>query len=268
MTSTILPIHFEQKLTARKIKKATYLAPFLKKYRDRLAYSKIPETRRIAYTDGLLTDDGKLFYVKNSKAGCTTIAQLLYNYSKGAFYDQNIHDERQNLRQYQHHWRSFEKALGGSAHAFTFVRHPESRLISAFQNFFVNKINRSHDKHLPPLESRGFSESNSRDKNFGIFLDYVEESLETDKLYTDRHWRPQHINVAANDIRYSVIGKLENFEQDIERVFALIDRSDFPTKNRVDARYNSSKGEKVTLCAQDRSRIEKLYETDYEIFGY
>jgi hypothetical protein len=260
-----LPIRFERKLN---VKKARRLAPFFRKYRERSAYSKLPETLRIAYEDGLLTDDGKLFYVKNSKAGCTSIAQLLYHYSKGDFCGENIHDARKTLRQYRDHWRDFEEALGGSAVAFTFVRHPESRLVSAFRNFFVDRKNRAHLLHLPAMESRGFNGNNSQSKNFGIFLDYVEESIAIDPLYTDRHWRSQHINIASNDIDYTVIGRLENFYCDLKKVFARIGQSAFLTEDRISARFNRSKDHSSNLTASERSRIETIYARDYELFGY
>jgi hypothetical protein len=260
-----VPIRFEHK---QNLRKARYLAPFLKKYRERAAYSKVPETLRIAYDDGLLTDDGKLFYVKNSKAGCTSIAQLLYSYSKGDFYEENIHDASRNIRQYRHYWRDFEKALRESALAFTFVRHPESRLVSAFRNFFVDRKNRSHTLHLAGLQSRGFDDGNNHSRNFGIFLDYVEESIEIDPLYTDRHWRPQHINIASNDINYAVIGKLENFHRDLQEVFSRIGQSEFLTEERMSARFNKSQSYSSNLTVAERSRIEAIYARDYELFGY
>lgn len=263
-----LPVSFETRLSDRKVWKARYLAPFFQKYRERLDFSEVSERRRVAYREGVVTDDRKLFYVKNPKAGCTTIAHILFHYSKGRPCTDRVHNKNNGLIQYQHNWREFEAALNGDAVSFTFVRHPEKRIVSAFRNFFVDKRNRTHGKHLQALESRGFSDDNSMSRNFGIFLDYVEESFATDLLYTNRHWRPQHINVALGDIRYDVIGKLESLDQDLEKVFALIGEVEALKKARTDEKHNASTGASYTPNAEERARVERLYEKDYEAFGY
>lgn len=170
--------------------------------------------------------------------------------------------------QYRKYWREFDQALNGTAIVFSFVRHPEQRLVSAFRNFFVDKRNGSRERHLPALESRGFRDSNSLSKNFGIFLDYVEESFEADLLYTDRHWRPQSINIAANDIQYDLIGKLENLRSDIQNIFSMIGRGGFLEEVHIDVNYNASTGARYVLSLEERNRVERLYKVDYEIFGY
>jgi hypothetical protein len=261
---TPLPVHLEKRLN---IRKARWLAPFFRRYRDRLDYSRLPERIRIAYDHGLLTDDGKLFYVKNSKAGCTSIAQLLYKYSKGDFYRTDIHNAKVPIRQYATYWRDYESALAsGDTIAFTFVRHPRSRLLSAFRDFLVEKKNASHSIHLPALESRGFKESNPTDVNLGIFLDYVEESTAIDPLYTDRHWRSQCVNIAEDDIDYAI--KLENFKSDIKRVFATIGRDDFLEEEEAGVKFNSSREDRFTIAPAQEIQIERIYKEDFEKFGY
>lgn len=263
-----LPVSFETRLSGKKLRRTRYLAPFFQKYRERLGFSELPEPRQIAYREGLVTDDRKLFYIKNPKAGSSTIAHILFRYSKGRPCEGRIHDKDNGLFQYWHNWRKFEAALNGNAVSFNFVRHPEKRIVSAFRNFVVDKRNKTRGVHLEALESRGLSDKNSMNRNFGIFLDYVEESFATNLLYTNRHWRPQHINVALGDIRYDVIGKLENLDRDLEKVFALIGEVDALKKARPDRKHNASTGVSYTLNAEERARVERLYEKDYEAFGY
>jgi hypothetical protein len=216
-----------------------------------------------------MTDDRKFVFVKNSKAGCTTIAQLMYHYCHGKFFKGSVHRTRDGLRQGITYWMDYETAsLSRSAFTFTFVRHPETRLLSAFKNFFVDWKNRSARIHFHSLRRRGFDEAGELARNFDVFLDYVDESLSKDALRTDRHWRLQVLNTGYGLIDYQFIGKVENFDRDIQEVFSLAGVPAPPTKDCLAIRFNRSAHHDFTISKTQRRRIERLFAEDYEAFGY
>ena len=65
-----------------------------------------------------------------------------------------------------------------------------------------------------------------------------------------------------------MIGKLESLDQDLEKVFALIGEVEALKKARTDEKHNASTGASYTPNAEERARVERLYEKDYEAFGY
>ena len=73
-------VRLQRNLVNRKTK---LLSPFIKKYRERVAISEVPEPMRSVLLVTVQSDDGKLVFVKNPKAACTTVANVIYHYSKG-----------------------------------------------------------------------------------------------------------------------------------------------------------------------------------------
>lgn len=251
------------------IHKARLLAPFSRKYRFRCGLASIAEPLRVAYTHSAMTTDGRFVFVKNSKAGCTSITQLLYRYSTGDFRAERVHVATDGILQGLTHWRQYHQHVGQTGTTcFTFVRNPEARLRSCFFNVLVDQSNRATRHHMPPLASRGFDDGRSLQWNFDVFLDYVAESLEVNPTYCDRHWRAQHINIAHGHLAYDLIGRLENYAADIRRLFEIAGREGFLTDEILKARFNRSSKSELEINAQARRRIELLYARDYELFGY
>ena len=176
--------------------KTRLFAPFVERYRARVGISKITEPMRSILFVTMQSDDGKLVFVKNSKAGCTTVANVIYHYSKGKFLSGIIHRERKNFRQGIEHFRENLIALNNpNCMKFTFVRHPESRVLSAFKDFFVERKNPAAAIHIAEMKHFGFDIDNQVVKNFEIFLDYLGANFEIDLQLTDQHFRLQTLNI-------------------------------------------------------------------------
>ena len=159
--------------------KSAILWPLNSRYRARFAQRHLPESTRIVFDHTVMTRCKKLLFVKNAKAGSTSVAKLIIHYSTGKLVDKP-HQRQDGV------FSGFASSVEFGAafkspdtYCFTMVREPAARLQSAFLNLFVDQQNLSAARHLSPLIARGFDPNQAITRNFEIFLDYVEESALT-----------------------------------------------------------------------------------------
>ncbi|MCX7890523.1 MAG: sulfotransferase family protein [Rhodobacteraceae bacterium] len=248
------------------------LAPFFPKYRVLGALGAEPEPLRHVYRNLVLSHDRRLLFVKNHKAACTSTAQILHHWAHGTFYKGNIHRaQHAAIRIGRYHWPEIAPVLRArSAFLFTFVRHPEKRVLSAFRNFFEDGRNRALHKHVGPMRAHGFDPGQSRERNLDAFLDYIGHSLALDRAHTDTHWRPQVDTIGFGRMDYDLIGRMETYGEDLVKAFRAAGIADYPGREVLEHRFNPSKGKgsEVVLSAAQRRRIEEMYADDYAAFGY
>lgn len=260
------PVALEKDLGPRPADR--FLAPFRAKSRARIELESRPLALRRVYHHMTMSDDRVFLFARNSKCACTNIRQILFRYSRGRFSDR-VHDE-QGFRQGTAYWREFEAAIaGGETIVFTFVRHPERRVISAFRNLVLDQRHFS-EHHRAPLEARGFDLKKAADENFETFLGYIEDCFVVSPEWVDRHWRLQTVNVSWDAIDYGFVGRVERFDDDMRRLFELAGKAGFLGENGdvLGARFNPSVKDSVSVTPEQRARIERLYAPDYEAFGY
>ena len=249
--------------------KDTVLSTVLARYKCKVGISKLPLEYQVFLPFTVSTDDKKLVYVKNSKVACTSISHLMYQYSNGHSFEGNIHSDSIPLRHGIYHWKENLALLkSNSAITFSIVRHPESRCVSAFQNFFVDRSGDILKTHFNAIKAFGFDKNQSQEDNFNVFLDYVQASHELSPNYVDRHWRAQHINLGIGTVKYDHIGKIENLSADMETIrdLAKIDAHHFEKVQM--AKRNESSSTKFVVTAEQSTRIASIYSKDFELFGY
>lgn len=249
--------------------KDTVLSTVLTRYKCKESISKLPVEYQVFLPFTVSTDDKKLVYVKNSKVACTSISHLMYQYSNRHPFEGNIHSDSIPLRHGIYHWQENLALLkSNSAITFSIVRHPESRCVSAFQNFFVDRSGLILKTHFKAIKTFGYNQDQSHEDNFNAFLDYVQASHELSPNYVDRHWRAQHINLGVGTVKYDHIGKLENLRADMEivRDLAKIDGRRFEQVQK--AKRNESSSIKFAVTAEQSNRIASIYSKDFELFGY
>lgn len=244
------------------------LACFFARYKYKVQISKLSRDLQIVLPFTVSTADKKLIFVKNSKVACTSITHLLYEYSYEEKFTGNIHRDGLEF----HHglfWWEINKQLLESSNTtiFSIVRNPETRCVSAFKNFFVDRNNSSAKKHLKAIAKFGYHVNSSIESNFDSFLDYIEASQQADPFQVDRHWREQHINLGVETVKYSHIGKLENLLEDMHIIFDLAGL-DKTILNQLNRRRNSTRQSELLVSPQQLTRIKCLYAKDYDIFGY
>lgn len=250
-------------------KKDAILATVLERYKCKMRISKLPLEYQVLLPYTVSTDDKKLLYVKNSKVACTSISHFMYQYSNGYPFEGNIHRDGIKLRHGIHHWQENLALLQSSSAAiFSIVRHPESRCVSAFQNFFVDRSNSVAKRHFKAISAFGYHQDRSPEENFDVFLNYIQASHELAPNYVDRHWRSQHINLGIGVVKYSHIGKMENLNAEMKTILDLAKIDTHRFEKMQTSEQNKSSTSKITVTAKQSARIKSIFEKDYKLFGY
>ena len=248
------------------------------KHAKRYRYGQVPPLTRSILAHTLLTQDRKVAFIKNPKAGCTTVSHLLYQYDVGERLDGDIHEARAGISGDISHWEEVLNALQ-TAFSFSTVRHPERRAVSAFYDFFVEEGNPQAPKHFPFIEEMGFSKKADLSYRFDVFLNYIEASIAYSKITTDRHFRPQYINLGADIFDLSYIACVETLAKDLREVSDLTAYSGASgirnlTVTLPDIQTMSGKQMNRTASSsfkpnrQQKAKIEDIYARDYELYGY
>ena len=206
------------------------------------AESKYPSIDSSIYKD-------KVLFVHIPKAAGSTVSLLLYGYRIGHKYISDYHRMDPKFTQ--------------EAFKFSFVRHPYFRFKSAY-NF---------------LKSGGMS---SRDSDYLKKYDKEFESLETlAEAVEDAnirqnivHLRPQYeyLSVPRTSlykIHMDYIGKTEFMRESIDVIKEYIPNHLLSRFNKVvDTKYNNSKKNTKYINKEAFNKIRKVYQDDYELFGY
>lgn len=250
-------------------KKALFKSPVNKKYRHQLRMAIMPREKLDIYRLCYITRNQKLGYYKNSKAACTTILGLLSYYASQKKVT-DPHKSPPGLLEGRFYLHAADIAFMKPSPTYTFssVRHPETRVLSAYKNFFIDKTNRAGPKHFDSITKRGFTLGEHSTENLDIFIDYIDEAISQNRRHCDGHWREQHVNLGLNTISYDKICKLENLEQDLVEVFSAVGASDFTATIAASKKQNSSSKMEVLLSKQQRAKVERIFAQDYEVFGY
>ncbi len=249
--------------------KHVLLSPFSKGQKNKAKITELPLPLQLIFRHIVLSDDGKLLFVKNSKAGCTTASHLLYEYSRGQKFVGKIHTRQSQMRGGVSDFEAAKNALNDpNTYKFTIVRDPQKRAISCFKDFFIDKTNIHYPKHARAIEAFGFRDDGVNDHNFAAFIGLVEASVAKSADYTDPHFRTQVKNTAFGTVDYQKICKLENFYADITQVFQE-SGAGFPgLAAALEKKHNPTKSTKYIPSEELQQRVRDIYADDYAAFGY
>lgn len=194
-------------------------------------------TRPGAKRYGLSVSDPKRFiYVRTAKVATRSISAAFNNRP-----DLEVVMHRGRLRR----WPQGEQR---DYPAFGFVRNPFTKLVSCWQDKVVGT-------------GRGTWRLTSvQDRSFEEFVTALEGM---DILVGDRHVRPQ---VAALPLdRLSFVGRFERLVPDWERVCEWLDLGEIPLPRE---NVSATPAEPVRIEPALAARIVRLYELDFQMFGY
>ena len=210
-------------------------------FRFSLLKNKVPKP-------GFMTDGrhGGMLFVHIPKCGGISIRQRLLGESHG--YHRTIAD--------------YSIALGAKALArrwkFTFVRNPFSRIASAF--FYLKRGGRAEIDAVVNERILG------RCRTLEDFILMLEQNPE---LLSLLHFRPQWlflINPVSFCIEMDFVGRIENLDTDLARVFAHLGMSGRPTERRNVNPSGSDYSQMYSSRMVDI--VGGLYKHDLEIFRY
>lgn len=203
-------------------------------------------------------------YVKNPKAGCTTLLLWLHRIHTGERHflsQETIHFDHGLPRPRELGWDRIEAMLSGAAFRFTFVREPLRRIESAYRDKIAPEDRENFRRQV--RHALGLPQTAGASVTFEQFVTALETQ---DPLQMDPHWRPQHLNLMHGLVDYDFIGRLESFDADLARLRDLTGLPDVP----VEVRNTTSGRTEGLLDARPdlRRRVEAVYERDFELYGY
>lgn len=220
----------------------------------------------------------KFLYMKNHKAACTNILTLLLTQMHHAMSSNDPSGHAPEITMDGVHnlppdylragARSLdiptvEDALFGDWYRFTVIREPLSRTVSAWSDKLQG--NTRHRRDLNAVLGRAADAEIS----LSAFLDIIAQDRRA--LLVDRHWRPQHMEISADQIRYDFIGRVEDMEgartRIIERLFGPKGHKveSIDTRDHLGHR-SSSKAHRDALTAQDRRNVDTAFARDFEMY--
>ena len=248
--------------------KARWLAPLSKRYARIASLQTLPPNVALIAGNCVAFDEGRVIFVKNHKAACSTIAQLIYLHQNGSVCEGNIHKDYKGLIQGLPNFPAVAAALiARDTFKFTFVRHPVSRAVSAFKNIFLEKSNEAWTLHAKSIWHWGFSDSASASANFDVFLDYVTESLHQNAQLTDPHFRRQVDNTGINALQFDFIGRVEEMGVGLDRLSGIFGSNVEALRAQTALRANRSDVD-FSPNTDQIGRLQEIYRSDFEIFGY
>lgn len=195
-------------------------------------------------------------YVTNQKAGCSTIKLFLYKAQTGD-HDvdpRNVHIETKLPSPSEVGMDRVNRMLKSDGFVFSFVRNPIDRILSAYSD----KIVPQKPAFFGPV--RDYLRSADDEPITLIqFLDYLRAQKPED---LDHHYRPQHINLMIDKMRYDFIGKLENFSVDFNHILS---EAGIPVADVV---HRNKRKRRAEASPEAEASIREIYARDFEIFGY
>lgn len=209
----------------------------------------------------LTVPEHSLVYVKNPKVASSTIVVWLDRLHTGDvdFDLQKVHTEHRLPALTEVGRLRVLEMLAGAAYRFSFVRHPLRR----FESVYWDKMVRHRKFRLQVAADLGFAQDVV--PSFVDFLGAVETQDPIEEM--DPHWRPQHVNLLHPLVSYDHVGKMETFTSDLERIREEARLPSIPVQSR-----NVSPRQRPDSVYDGRPdlvrRVERLYATDFELYGY
>lgn len=200
-----------------------------------------------------------IIYVKNPKAACSTIMAWLDRIHTGETVQfHNVHKEHRLPTVAEVGRPVVERMLSGEAYRFSFVRDPLRRFESVHWDKLVEKRQQWRPEVFAamglPLEV-----------SFEQFLSAVEQQDPVSGM--NPHWRPQHINLMHPVVSYDRIGRVENFEADLEGIRKEAGLPHVPLGSR-NASMHATKDSVYDGRPDLVRRVEQIYAKDFELYGY
>ena len=147
---------------------------------------------------------------------------------------------------------------------FTFVRHPYSRILSAYKHRVVGEETNTKRQVLRTL----YGEPVDMDRDVG-FDDFLSALEQLQPSVMDTHYRPQVLLTGAGVLRHDFVGKLENLADDLVRLedWLGLPLSEYMTE-RIEHYTGAGETWRDHATPERARRIRDLYHRDFETFGY
>ncbi len=235
-----------------------------------------------------VSESGKLAYRVLPKCACSTIGQVIYYGDNGEYFDGDIHDANDGMLKWdQDHNqdRIRETVEAHSAFAFTCVRNPYSRILSAFFDKIcgIQRNGKTYRGNLVPMLNKRYGVETEGDfdqiASFRRFLVFVRDTIRFRKpMVPDIHWiaMSNHLGFSINNgFEVDYIFATENFNDGMKHVLKQA-----PLSNAIDVdempRFNESEGHGPKRAHDVEDYFDDLsiflmhdiYKKDFQLFKY
>jgi len=213
----------------------------------------------------VLSKNFRYFYLHLPKSASSSIISNLYYGEFGAWPTKKQPKDLSQMRFSKLSQEELEEVLA-SYFVFTLVRNPYTRLASAY----LDKVANPHRSPIGPEWERRrrlaqyLGKKPTDEISFTTFLDFLEFG---DGVHGDSHWAPQSALLGLPVTRFGFIGALETIDADLpfimQRIFGKAVAAKKVAPHATDAgRFAAA------LTDRERERIYRLYEADFDNFGY
>ncbi len=235
-----------------------------------------------------VSTSGRLAYRVMPKCACSTIGQILHYGDNGAYFDGDIHDAQTGLLKWDQEAsqeRIREVVEGRTAFAFTCVRNPYTRILSAFFDKIcgLQRNGRRYRGNLTPLLEKRYGVEVEGDfdqiASFRRFLLFVRDTVRFRKpMQADIHWIPMASHLGWSIRQGCSVDMIFSTEKFNEGMKAVLERAPLSHPLDIDAmpRFNESEGHgpkrahPVEAYFDDLSTfiMHDVYRKDFQLFKY
>ncbi|NES64035.1 MAG: sulfotransferase family 2 domain-containing protein [Okeania sp. SIO2D1] len=101
------------------------------------------------------------------------------------------------------------------------------------------------------------------------FAEFINFICEQNVKCMDKHWMPQNLILDYDRVEYNFIGRIENFEEDVNSLFEKIQAPKYMYQY-IGGKMNSSQkiGRASLWMDELAEKVYEKYKSDFEAFGY
>ena len=155
----------------------------------------------------------------------------------------------------------------GKYFIFTFVRHPFSRLLSAFKNKLEHNRNSNYEQLRKEIVKK-YRKVKSNKTKLPTFKEFIRFILDGGNL-KDPHWIPIYLRIFACKLEYDFLGKVETFSQDTTYLMNRFSWRGLSTIWKNKSNYTNDKSKYFSqITKNELMRLYSLYRNDFLLFNY
>ena len=204
----------------------------------------------------------KVIYVQIEKCGTRSWLKIFFD----------LHKKGKAIRYHARYASKYIQDMSRKYYIFAFVRHPFSRLLSAYRNKLEKKVlTMPVAKTFKPLQKlivkkyRKVKRKGSKPPTFKEFIHFISDGGHLE----NPHWIPMHLRNFACNIRYDFLGKVESFSEDMDYLMNRFSwRGITPVwKNRSNHADDVQKYFSQ-ISNNELLKLYNLYRNDFLLFNY
>ncbi|XP_076066955.1 carbohydrate sulfotransferase 11-like [Oratosquilla oratoria] len=224
----------------------------------------------------------RVLYCSIYKAGSTS-----WNAMFARLLNRTEFDEKKNyfeIRKIMTPKRSRDLLESMTYYTFMMVRHPFTRLLSAYRDRIEDMSHASWQREtfgpiMLRFSRRGLRDMKNKDgkmKFAPTFAEFVNYLLLTPQSRYDPHWMPYYRHCSPCVVNYSAIAKLETRNEDIPFILEDAGLAGKVEMQVLNENSNKGRGSTTKLLKEYYSTISlkqlkdlyRIYEIDFHLFGY